>query len=266
MDSKYSLKTFSEERWIAMLHGQQRLLKFARRVSKRLPANKRCKVCNAPLSGLGAPIARLGGSRPYPKNPRFCTTCLWTGELGGAEIELTMLFADVRGSTSIAEDISPSEFGEQLNRFYKVATEAIVHSDGWLDNLVGDGLIALYIPGFAGTKHASKAIRAAADLLKATGHSNPDGPWVPVGIGVHTGLAYVGLIGSEGGVSDLTAVGDAMNITARLSSVALEGEILVSGPSSKAAKLDTSNLETRKLILKGRSDPMQAWVLKVSAV
>lgn len=261
MDSKYSLKTFSEERWIAMLSGEQRFLKFTRLAYKHLPGNKRCKVCNAPLSGLGALLPRLSGSRPYPKNPRFCTTCLWSGELGGAEIELTMLFADVRGSTRIAEYISPSEFGEQLNRFYKVATEAIVHSDGWLDNLVGDGLIALYIPGFAGNKHAGKAIRAAVNLLKATGHSDPDGPWVPVGVGIHTGLAFVGLIGSEGGVSDLTAVGDAMNVTARLSSLAHQGEILVSGLTAKLSNLDISNLETRKLNLKGKSDPMQAWVL-----
>jgi adenylate cyclase len=264
MAKKYSFKEFSEERWIAVLHGEQRLLKFARNTFKYLPADKRCKFCNAPLSGFGVPIARLMGSRQYPKNPRFCTGCLWSGELGGVEIELTMLFADICGSTSMAETISPTAFSEKLNRFYKVATNAVADNDGWLDNLVGDGLIALFIPGFAGDQHASKAVSAAFDLLESTGHADPDGPWLPVGVGVHTGKAFVGLVGSEGGVSDLTAVGDAMNTTARLSSEADQGEIIISESSSIDAGVDIASLETRQLSLKGKSEPMDTWVIKVS--
>lgn len=260
-DKKYSFTEFSEERWHAMLHGEQVLLNSIRHFYKILPGDTRCKVCNAPINGPGAIIPRLMGSRPYPKNPRVCTTCLWTGEVGGAEIELTMLFADVRGSTSLAEGMKPTEFGEKVNRFYKASMDAIAHSDGWLDNLVGDGVIALYIPGFAGKRHTQKAIKGARDLLKKTGH-NDQNPWMKVGIGIHTGTAYVGLMGAEGGVSDLTAVGDAMNTTARLSDQAGEGEILISEEAAKNAGIDVGELESRDLELKGKSEHVTIFVLK----
>jgi adenylate cyclase len=263
MTKKYSFTEFTPERWRAMLYGEQVLLNAVRRFNKLIPTTTRCKVCNTPLTGPVWWLYRMSGARVYPKNPRFCTNCLWTGKVGGLEIELTMLFADVRGSTGIAENISSSEYGQRLNRFYKAATNAMVRTDAWLDNLVGDGVIALYIPGFAGEQHAKKGIAGARALLEGTGHADPDGPWMPVGVAVHTGVAYVGLMGSEGGVSDLTAVGDAMNTTARLSSAAGTGEIIVSDSTCSTAGIDVAGLEHRRLELKGRSEPVSVHVMRV---
>jgi adenylate cyclase len=121
----------------------------------------------------------------------------------------------------------------------------------------------LYIPGLAGADHAKRAISAAEELLQATGHHGSR-PWLPIGIGVHTGNAYLSLVGSEGGVGDLTALGDSMNITARLASRAGTGEILVSESAYNQATLQ-ANLEKRTLVLKGRSEPVTVHVLKLKA-
>ncbi len=97
-------------------------------------------------------------------------------------------------------------------------------------------------------------------MLTATGHSDIGGPWIPVGAGVNTGIAYVGSIG-EGPDTELTAMGDVVNTTARLASVAAAGEILVTASAATAARL-SDDLEHRLLPLKGKSDPTDVVVLR----
>ena len=94
-------------------------------------------------------------------------------------------------------------------------------------------------------------VAAAQEILRATGHEDPTGPWVPVGIGVHAGRAWFGVVGKEAH-SELTAVGDSVNVAARLGAAAEAGEILVSAEAAAAASLDPS-LERRTLDLKGKS-------------
>ena len=79
-----------------------------------------------------------------------------------------------------------------MNRFYKAASEVLVETDAYVDKFVGDEVIGLYLPVFTGSKHAALAIDAARRILKATGHQGPEGAWIPVGVGVHTGTPYVG--------------------------------------------------------------------------
>jgi len=111
--------------------------------------------------------------------------------------------------------------------------------------------VAFFFPGFVGPDHATAAVAAATDLLRATGHEDPGGPWAPVGAGVTTGLAWVGAVG-DGTKSDVTAVGDTVNTTARLASAARAGEILVTIEAAQAAGLDPT-LERRALDLKGKA-------------
>jgi adenylate cyclase len=205
---------------------------------------------------------RLLGQYPSRLTPHLCTRCqgVASQHLGGAEVELTMLFADIRGSTSLAEKMSPSEFGQLISRFFAVASEIIVRSQALLDRLVGDQVIGLYIPGFAGENHRQLAIDAARELVHATGHSSSTGPWIPVGIGIHTGVAFVGSVGSAGVATDITVLGDAANTAARLSSSAKSGEILVS-ENAMLSELDSTKLETRLLELKGKSKPVKVFVL-----
>ena len=183
---------------------------------------------------------------------------------GGAELEISMLFVDVRGSTRMAEGMSPASFGQLMNRFYKAATDVLIRTDAIIDKLVGDEVIGLYLPLFTGPNHARPAVLAAQELLLATGHAEEEGPWLPVGIGVHTGTAFVGTVGgAEGTVSDITALGDNMNVTARLASVAAPGEALISEVAYAAGGMDLGDLESRQLELKGKSEPISARVLQV---
>jgi adenylate cyclase len=174
-----------------------------------------------------------------------------------------MLFVDARGSTSLAEGMSAADFSRLMNRFYKAATEVLIKTDAFVDKLVGDEVIGLYLPLFTGPNHAGAAVQAAQQLLRVTGHNDRMGAWLPIGIGVHTGVAFVGTVsGAEGTVADVTALGDNVNVTARLASKAGSGEALISDAAYAAAGLNLGNLEHRQLELKGKSQPVGVRVLR----
>ena len=230
---------------------------------KRLPANPRCRLCDYPFEGAGGFVARsLLGVAPSTLNPLICNVCESAIQEygGGAEIELSLLFADVRGSTTIAEKLSPAEFSRLIDRFYTAASQVLFWKYGLLEKLIGDEVAGFFVPGIAGPQHARVAIEAGQEILRATGHTDPAGPWVPVGVGVHTGVAYVGAVGAGGGVPDITVLGDAVNTAARIASQAGAGELLFSEAARDAAGLPNAGLETRHLSLKGRSEPIDVWV------
>ena len=172
---------------------------------------------------------------------------------GGAEIELTMLFADIRGSTTLAEGMSSAEFHGLLDRFYTTASKVVFDHDGTVDKFVGDELVATFFHLLSGERHAAKGIEAAEALLRATGHADAGGPWVPIGAGVHTALVWFGAVG-RGERVELTAVGDAVNTTARLASMATAGEILVTTDAATAANLDPA-LAAPPTRAQGEADP-----------
>jgi len=177
-------------------------------------------------------------------------------------VEATFLFADIRGSTGVAEHLRPVEFNAILQRFYIVCARAVDANGGLVDKYLGDGVVAFFVPVFTGDGGpAASAIRAGQAILDGLRKAPSSTPWLPVGIGVHTGLAYVGVLGNEGGHLDFTGVGDAVNTAARLGSVAEAGELLVSLETATLAGLDTAGLEARRLSLKGREEPVDVVVL-----
>lgn len=210
-------------------------------------------MCATPFAGPLATVLKSFGHGPWPKNPKYCGTCFGMLQQvhGGAEIECTVLFADVRGSTHLAETMSATAFRGLLSRFYAVATDVLVDRNGIVDKFVGDEVMALFIPALSGDEHAGRAVDAGRELLEATGHGREDGAWIPIGVGVASGIAYVGSVGA-GDSSDLTALGDIVNVGARLASAAAAGELLVTADTARRAGLDAS-LERRSLELKGKS-------------
>ncbi len=166
----------------------------------------------------------------------------------------------------MAEQMSGADFSRLMNRFYAAATDVLVKTDAFIDKLIGDEVMAVYLPIFTGQSHARPAVQAAQDLLRVTGHGDPDGPWLPVGVGVHTGITFFGTVsGAEGTFSDFTALGDNVNITARLASHAAPGEALISDAACSAAGLDLGHLEQRQLELKGKSEPVSVHVMRTTA-
>ena len=146
-----------------------------------------------------------------------------------------------------------------MGRFYDTATDVLVRYDAIVDKFVGDEVIGIFVPSMAGPRHARRAIDAAMDLLGRIGHGT-DTPWLPVGVGVNTGLAYVGAVG-DGPDTELTAMGDTVNTTARLASAAEAGEILVTETAATNAGLLALEVERRTLSLKGKSAPLEVYVL-----
>jgi adenylate cyclase len=240
-----------------------------RTLMRWLPKDPRCRICYLPFSGLGGTFVKMAlGRERSALNPSMCNICdKFAREYrGGAEVEISMLFADVRGSTTLAEGIAPIEFSRLIDRFYRAVTDILVESGAWIEKLIGDEVTGLFIPGFAGPQHARLAVEAAQAILRVTGHGRSEGAWIPVGVGVHTGTAFVGAVGKEGGMIDITALGDAVNTAARLAANAGPGEILVSeqawNASGLGSELGPQGAEARHLQLKGRSEPVEVRVLR----
>ena len=241
-----------------------------RRVMRHLPHGPNCKLCAAPFEGPAGAVLRHVGFARFPGNPSICGWCIkGLNKLGvyGAEISVSLLFADIRGSTGIGERSTPTEFRAFLDRFYRLSSRAILAHDGIVDKFVGDEAIGLFFAGVSGSEHAAAAVTAARAMLDAVGQADASerGP-IPTGAAVHTGTAFVGSTGAGGTVSDFTALGDVVNTTARLASEAAAGELLVSIDAARAANLDASGLEHRTISVRGRSDAVEIVALRPTAL
>jgi adenylate cyclase len=234
-----------------------------RGIMRRLPSNPRCKLCEAPFGGVGKALRFTGFGRSR-KNPNMCKTCFEDAPPGGLEGEIGVLFADVRGFTTLAEGVSPGEAVLLLNRFYAVATDALIERDAIVDKLVGDEVMALFIPALVGDDHLERMVDAAEALLHGVGFGTPDGPWLEVGIGLDFGTAYVGNVGF-GEVKDFTAVGDVVNTAARLTGQAPAGGIVMSERVYAAVSERRPDAEPLDLELKGKASPVGAYLVEVAA-
>jgi adenylate cyclase len=256
-----------EEWWRGLLTGVDPALpaRSLRNFFRLIPNGPRCKFCNAPYHGIGGMLFRMVGKGPSNLTHQLCRQCyeLANRYLGGTEIELTLLFADVRGSTPLAESMSPMAYSKLISRFFRVANEIFTHTEALLNRLVGDQVIGLYVPGFAGADHRQKAIQAAQELLRETGHAASEGPWLPIGVGVHTGVAFLGSVGSNENATDIAVLGDPPNVTARLASAAAAGEIFISD-EAYVPEMNLGQLEQRQLLLKGKSQPVNVHVMKAT--
>ena len=244
----------NERWWKDYLTKGHRLEHQARRIFPFLPAPPRCKICFVPFGGLGRPLRYLGWS-PSRKNPRLCTWCCERLPLGGAEVDIAVLFADVRNYTSLAEQLPGPDVAALVNRFYQVATQALIDHDAIIDKLLGDSVMALFIPGIAGSRYREMAVRAGEALLRGNGYGTPDGPLLPLGVGIHAGPAFVGNVGAEG-VVDFTAIGDTVNVASRIQAQAAAGTILMSEAVYAAVADRYGELKSRSLALKGKQEPV----------
>ncbi len=181
--------------------------------------------------------------------------------LGGANQVVTVLFADIRGFTRISEHTPPEKVVQLLNRYFSAMSDIIFAHGGTLDKYIGDGLMALFGAPTATPEDACHAVTAAVEmqrrmrfineeLLKANLNA------ISIGIGLHTGVATVGYIGSERR-SEYTAIGDTVNLAARLEASAESGQILLSEATVRAAETSLCPFSPRPPVrVKNRAQPV----------
>jgi adenylate cyclase len=219
-------------------------------------------MCNSPFGAPVGPVLRVVGKGRWPGNPAYCRGCFRDlyNHRDGAEVEFTSFFADIRGSTTLAETMPAQEYRALMDRFYAAASTVLIDHEAVVDKFVGDEVVGIFVPALAGPGHAGQAVDAAIELLQATGNDGP-APWVLIGIGVNTGVAYVGAVGTEDHV-EFTALGDAVNVAARLAAAAGAGELLVTEATAAAAGYDVGGLEHRSLDLRGKSSSTEVVAIR----
>jgi adenylate cyclase len=255
-----------DARWSAILHGDG-LAALTSRLGRRLfglfPGRPRCKVCNAPYTGPATFPFRLLGYRPSHKTPHVCARCLEWAPEGGVVVPISILFADIRGYTTLTESLAPEAVPALLNRFYDVASRVLLQHEAILGQIAGDQVMGLFVPGLSGRDYPRKAVAAAAALLDAVGYRKAGGPWVEIGVGISTGDEFCGNVGG-GGFKDFTAVGEVTNTAARLTARALAGETVVDA-ATRAAAIEFSFIRGEIVTLKGMSAPVQTYRLDPDA-
>jgi len=262
MSARSQASPSAEERWRKLLTEGHRPLRILHLLFRHLPSPPRCKVCYNPFGGLGGKLAGLLGFTRSRKNPNLCTRCCDTLPAGGSELDIAVLFADVRGSTSMAERLEPGAYAALMNDFYRAATEVLVRHDAIIDKLIGDEVMALFIPGICGPDYRRRGAEAALALVEAVGKTRAAAP-ISIGAAVSSGLAYVGNVGAEG-VTDFTALGDTVNTAARLAASAQPGEVLLSEPVYTEIAGLWPGLETRSLALRGKTTPVPVRVARAA--
>jgi adenylate cyclase len=171
------------------------------------------------------------------------------------------LFVDVRGFTSLAEQLAPSEVASRLNHFYSLASKTIFDYDGTLDKLVGDQVMAFFGAPLYSKDHPERAVQAALQIISGmSGLAEIE--QLRVGAGIATGEAFVGNVG-EGAVTDYTVLGDTVNVAARLQGAAASGELLLTEDAYAHVESRFPNASRRELELKGKSEPVRARVILV---
>jgi adenylate cyclase len=187
--------------------------------------------------------------------------------LGGKHGEITTLFADLHGFTGWGEQINPEELITSLNQFLGEAATAILREGGTIDKFVGDAIMAFFNAPILQENHALRAVKAAwrmreAYLLQTPKQSHETIP--SFGIGIHTGEAILGLIGSPERM-DYTAIGDSVNTAKRVQELAAAGQILITAPVYEMVKSNISTRSLPPLVLRGKKESIQIYeVLDIS--
>jgi adenylate cyclase len=184
-------------------------------------------------------------------------------KLGGVNQTITVLFADIRGFTSISEHAPPEKIVQLLNRYFSAMTDIIFAHGGTLDKYLGDGLMALFGAPTATPLDAANALNAAVAMQRRILGLNAElqeqgFAEICVGIGLHTGEVTVGYIGSERR-SEYTAIGDTVNTASRLESNAKSSEILISDATAKAAQSRYKLNPREPIAVKNREQPVILW-------
>ncbi|MBA1155722.1 adenylate/guanylate cyclase domain-containing protein [Microvirga mediterraneensis] len=235
-----------------------------------------CKGCwqqlhiPVPLRGPASVPFRIFGIRPSRMNPNTCTVCelMFTRIMKARKIpvDVSVLFADLRGYTTLSRSLPPDAVSSLLDAFYDECAEAIWEYDGLLNKTIGDSVMALFNFPIQQPNHAEQAVRAGREILRRceirrktllSDHAALGDTDLGVGIGIDSGVTSFGEFGRSH--RDLTAIGPVVNTAARAQAAAATGEILVTQAVYDRAGRDTVKGEGREYRLKGFEAPVQLY-------
>jgi adenylate cyclase len=249
------------------LHAYQRLIGW-------LPSPPRCNVCHVPFDGFGGRLMRLRGCHPSDRNTRYCNRCdrVIRQKPGATDVTLSMVFADVRGSTTLAaqaeHDGLRADYVRRLRHFETAVKSVLEQTNGFIIDVVGDEVVAVYPPGLCGRRHAEFALNAARALTRlAAASERAGGTILPFGVGVHTGEVFLGNRFTmdeevpEDQLSRVRIIGEHVNLAARLSAAAQTSEALVSDDTIAALVAAPPKLERRRIPIRGLSDLLSVHVV-----
>lgn len=182
--------------------------------------------------------------------------------LGGATRTISVMFADLRGFTSLSERLSPPELVQLLNRYYGAAAQVVLAEGGTIDKFMGDAMMAIFNAPSQQPDHALRACRAALAMQRAIAPLTAEAPDMPrFGIGVNTGEALVGNIGSEA-IRNFTAIGDTVNLASRLQTRAEGGQVLINASTYAQVRDQVDATPLGRLQVKGKEEPVEVFLLR----
>jgi adenylate cyclase len=194
-------------------------------------------------------------------------------QAGGERVEITVLFADIRGFTSSSEHADPHDLVAQLNEYFAEMVEAIEEHGGTLDKFIGDGLMAFFGAPLPMHDHADRAVAAAASMIERLAYVNSlreirEEEPLQIGIGIHTGEAIVGNVGAPGRRLEFTAIGDTVNLASRLESLTKELGVTAVFSGATMEACDELWLARRmgEMPIRGRDHRVEVFELVVTEV
>jgi adenylate cyclase len=240
-----------------------------------------CKGCMAQLHmpvvirGILSIPFRLFGVKPSRMNPNICTMCEETPKWLSSFVEkrknkpipATVLFADIQGYTDISQALDQPNLAYLLSNFYESCSSVIWERDGIIGKLIGDAVLAIFNFPITRQNHVKQAVWSGIELqkkckeIKARFTKQEEGISIGVRVGIHTGDVFIGDIGQA--CRDFTAVGEVVNLAARLQGAANTCEVLVSESVYQFVKDDFPKAQSRVCTLKGIKDPVTVYALEV---
>lgn len=223
--------------------------------SHSMPLASECLVCGTRLNGMAGSLLKLAGIRRSSHNPNVCTRCE-THLQSGRILEVTVLFADLSGFTSITEELGAEDIHRIVSPFLSRATEAVLKENGFVDKYIGDAIMAIFNAPIPLPDPPVAAFRAAQAIQEGmAGLSRELGRELRATVGLARGYARTGAVGATG-PREPNLLGDAVNRAARLQGRANPGEILVDARTYGALSAQMPNVPEERLLLKGFQEPV----------
>ncbi len=182
-------------------------------------------------------------------------------QMGGERVEITTLFADIRGFTSYSESLTPEDLVSVLNRYLAAAADAVLAQEGTVDKFLGDAVMAWFNAPIPQKDHTYRAVKAALgirDAIKSLHRELPKEAHLDFGVGIHFGEAVLGLVGTEKRL-DYTAIGDSVNTAKRIQENSAPNQILISDLAYQQAKKDVEVHPNESIHAKGKSEPIKVF-------